>query len=413
MYHAESPHRWCLRARAPGAAPAMAVALLMLATGTPAAADDGFERCIDTIAERAADEGISAATIDGVLRKASQLERVIAADRRQPEFTDPFTRYLNLRVNDARVARGRELLERHGALLDRIRAEYGISPQYLLSFWALETNFGSYFGEIPVFDSLATLACDPRRGGYFTGELIAALHIVDEGHIDPDDMVGSWAGAMGHTQFMPSVYRRYAVDGDGNGRIDLWNSVEDALTSAANFLRGIGWAPGWRWGREVALPDGFDYALAGRDRNRTLAEWRELGVRRTDGGRLPADDTEASLVVPAGHRGPAFLVYPNFDVIMRWNRSEFFALTVGHLADRIAGEGPLSNPPPEDLPRLTRDQVRALQAALNARGFDSGTPDGILGPATRSAIRDFQRAEGWVADGFPDEQVLDALTSGR
>jgi membrane-bound lytic murein transglycosylase B len=221
-------------------------------------------------------------------------------------------------------------------------------------------------------------------------------------------MIGSWAGAMGHTQFMPSNYLRYAVDADGDGVADLWGSVADAFASAATFLRSLGWKPGWRWGREVSLPEDFDYYLTGRDRPQTLAQWSRLGVRTADGRPLEPLDEQAALLLPSGHRGPAFLAYGNFDAIMNWNRSEFFALTVGHLADRIAGAAALHNPPPEG-PRLTRDRVQALQARLNDMGYDSGEPDGVAGSATRLAVREWQRANGLVADGFIDADLLQKI----
>lgn len=370
---------------------------------------DEFAGCLAGLGERALHEGISPATVRTALAPVAFEQRVLDADRRQPEFADTFANYLGRRVTDGRIERGRELLEAHEELLNRIAAEYGIAPAYLISFWGLETNFGSYFGTIPVLNSLATLACDPRRADYFTAELLNALRIVDRGDVQPARMVGSWAGAMGHTQFMPSVYLRYAIDGDGDGRVDLWGSAADALTSAANFLRGIGWRAGERWGREVLVPTGFDYRLAGRDQTHTLAEWQALGVRRTDGEPLSGDLQAASLLVPAGHQGPAFLIYDNFDTIMRWNRSEYYAIAVGHLADRIAGAAPLHRPPPADAPRLSRDQVAAMQHRLSERGFDSGTADGIFGPATRAAIRQLQQAQGWIADGYPDKKVLAVL----
>lgn len=379
-----------------------------------AVADSGedFARCINGLQERARSEGISPEVIDDVLGTVRYQARVIELDRRQPEFTQTFTDYFGRRVTDDRVARGRALLAEHRPLLERVQRETGVPAHYLVAFWGLETNFGSYFGSMRVPDSLATLACDPRRSDYFTGELMDALRIIDAGDITLDRMQGSWAGAMGHVQFMPSVFLRYAVDGDGSGRRDLWGSVPDAMASAGSFLNGIGWETGLRWGREVRLPDGFDFALAGRDQGRALREWRAMGVTTATGAPLPDVDIEAALLVPSGHRGPAFLVYRNFDVIMRWNRSEFFALAVGHLADRIAGGAPLRTPPPADARSLARAEVKAIQTQLNHLGFDAGGVDGVFGPATRAALSRFQSAEGMVADGHPHPEVIDRLLGG-
>ncbi|MCC5886633.1 MAG: lytic murein transglycosylase [Gammaproteobacteria bacterium] len=386
----------------------MGISVLPLAQAQEAEQDD-FRQCVVGLQERARGEGISSATVTNVLGAVQYVPRVIELDRRQPEFTQTFTDYFGRRVTEDRVARGRALLAEHRVLLQRVLDDTGVPPHYLVAFWGLETNFGSFFGNMPIPDSLATLACDPRRSEYFTGELIAALRIIDAGDITPERMLGSWAGAMGHVQFMPSVFLRYAVDGDGSGRRDLWGSIPDAMASAGNFLRGIGWEPGLRWGREVRLPDGFPYELAGRNQKYPLRSWRERGVMMADGQALPALDIEASLLVPSGHQGPAFLVYDNFEVIMRWNRSEFFALAVGHLADRIAGAPPLRRPPPADAQALARDDVRSLQEQLNQLGFDAGAADGIFGPATRAALSQFQRSIGVVADGHPDAASMEAL----
>lgn len=368
-----------------------------------------FSDCVASLKDRALQAGISADTTANVLDHVSLLDRVIELDRRQPEFTTTFADYLNRRVNEDRISKGRELLRSQSELLHRVTAKTGVPGPYLLAFWGLETNFGTYFGKMSVPSALATLACDHRRSRYFSGELISALRIIDEGAIDPDQMEGSWAGAMGHVQFMPSVFLRYAVDADGDGKRDLWHSIPDAMMSAGNFLQNLGWDGDYRWGREVRLPKNFDYSLAGLQRGKPLSDWRKLGVTDAFGHTLPQADINAALLVPAGHEGPAFLVYHNFHVIMGWNRSEYYALAVGHLADRIAGAGGLQNPPPEDAPRLSRAEVEALQKALSARGYDSGKPDGILGPATRSAIRDFQKDQNLIADGFPDKTLFDAL----
>lgn len=374
---------------------------------------DTFAQCVTGLQARARGEGISSATVTDVLGAVQYVPRVIELDRRQPEFTATFSDYFGRRVTEDRVARGRALLAEHRPLLQRVLDETGVPPHYLVAFWGLETNFGSYFGNMPVPDSLATLACDPRRSEYFTGELIAALRIIDDGDITPERMLGSWAGAMGHVQFMPSVFLHYAVDGDDSGRRDIWGSIPDAMASAGNFLRGIGWEPGLRWGREVRLPDGFAYELAGRDQSDSLRSWRDRGVTMADGGALPAMDLEASLLLPSGHQGPAFLVYDNFEVIMRWNRSEFFALAVGHLADRIAGAAPLRRPPPPDAVALAREDVRSMQEKLNELGFDAGAADGIFGPGTRAALSRFQRSTGLVADGHPDAASIDALMAAQ
>ena len=235
-----------------------------------------------------------------------------------------------------------------------------------------------------------------------------ALQLLERESLDVENMVGSWAGAMGHTQFMPSAYLQYAIDGDGDGQVNLWESEEDALASAANFLNNLGWKPGYRWGREVELTSDFNYALAGKHQQQALADWSNAGVTKTDGSGLGSAKLDASLLVPAGHTGPSFLIYDNFDVILRWNNSEFYAIAVGHLADRIIGKSPLSKPLP-DLPRYSIDQVKQLQAGLNSLGFDVGKADGIMGPATRKGIREFQASKNWIADGYPDANVFDAV----
>jgi len=386
-------------------ATALTIALLpSVALGTPA-----FDVCLEGIRDRAVQHDVEPSVADRVLARVEFLDHVIELDRRQPEFTTPFADYLARTVSPRRVERGRELLDTHRSLLERVQRETGVPPAYLLAFWGLETNYGSYFGRTFVPSALATLACDPRRSEFFTGELIAALQIVQEDAIPLERMRGSWAGAMGHVQFMPSVFLRHAVDGDGDGRRDLWSSVPDAMLSAGSFLKDLGWETGYRWGREVLLPTGFDFAEAGKTLRRPLGEWRRMGVTDVSGHPVAELDLPATLLLPAGHRGPAFLVYPNFNVILGWNRSEYYALAVGHLADRIAGAGPLHTPPPSDAPRLSRDQVMQMQATLNDRGFDSGEVDGILGPATRNAIRGFQLSEGMIPDGFAGRELLARL----
>ncbi|AMQ89451.1 lytic transglycosylase [Marinobacter sp. LQ44] len=379
----------------------------------PVMTDEQFAECKQTLEARAVGAGVSEATARDVLANVNYIERVIELDRRQPEFTTTFADYLNRRVNESRITKGRELLETHRDLLNRVTRETGVPAPYLLAFWGLETNYGSYFGKMPVPSSLATLACDQRRSTFFTEQFVAALKIIDEGAIPAEQMEGSWAGAMGHVQFMPTVFLQHAVDADGDGRRDLWNSLPDAMMSAGKFLQSMGWDGEYRWGREVLLPANFDFSLSD-GRRLPLAEWRGMGITDAFGNALANEPIEAALVVPSGHRGPAFLVYSNFRVIMGWNRSEFYAVSVGHLADRIAGAGGLQNPPPEDQPTLSRDQIIQLQENLNTKGFASGNPDGILGSNTRKAIREFQKSQGLIADGMPSELLLEKLnmTSG-
>ena len=379
-------------------------AVLLIATG---AAEASFDACRDRLEAEARDAGITSSSAMAAIAGVEHRERIIELDRSQPEFVQTFQDYLDQRVTRGRVERGRELLEEHEDLLARVHGDFGVPPAYVLAFWGMETNFGSYFGRVPVLDALATLACDERRSRFFTSEFLNALRIVDAGDMTAEDMRGSWAGAMGHMQFMPSTFTAHAVDYDGSGRTDVWNSLEDAFGSAGNYLRDIGWQPGQRWGREVQLPDGFDYGLASMDTRKPLAEWAGHGVRTAAGNPLPQADMEGSIVLPAGHDGPAFLVYDNFRVIMRWNRSVSYAIAVGHLADRIAGLGRLQADWEEEA--LSIDQVEEIQERLNALGHDSGEPDGLRGPKTRAAIRSFQQDVGQPADGHPNHGLLEAL----
>ena len=385
------------------------VALVAGMSAPPGQADDDFTACLASLQSTAREAGVDEHILRDVVPGLRRQEEVISHDRKQPEFVQTFSEYLGLRVTPQRVERGRALLDRHRAFLLDLQAEYGVPPQYLVAFWGLETNYGSYLGRMPTLDSLATLACDQRRSDFFSGEFIAALQLLQRESLRPADMQGSWAGAVGHTQFMPSSYLRYAVDGDGDGQIDLWKSERDALASGANYLRDLGWQSGLRWGREVRVPEDFPFQLAGqRDRRLPLAEWADHGLRRGDGGPLPTADIEAAVLLPAGHRGPAFAVYDNFDVIMRWNRSELYAIAVGHLADRIAGAGRL-HAQPEAQPPLRKLAIERAQRKLNALGYDAGPVDGVLGSATRRALREFQLANNLIADGYPNPTTLEVI----
>ncbi|MDX1454620.1 MAG: lytic murein transglycosylase [Gammaproteobacteria bacterium] len=374
----------------------------------PAAAEN-FNGCLARLETRAADRGIEAATLRATLPGIEQAQRVIKSDSAQPEFFYTFWHYLNRRVTEQRVERGREMLQQHYRLLHQVYREFGVRPEYLVAFWGLETNYGSYFGKIPVLDALATLACDQRRSEFFTGEFLTALELHQRGDMDLTRAKGSWAGAMGHTQFMPSTFERYALDHDGDGHRDLYGSLADAFASSANYLSSIGWAPGERWGREVIVPFRFDWSQASMNTKKTVSEWRALGLRDAFGRPLPESDMKGSLLLPMGHKGPAFLVYENFNIIMEWNRSLSYALAVGHLADRIAGMGELTAKRPEAIELLSRAEVTEIQSILNRLGYASGEPDGVVGRQTRKAAQRFQADAGLPADGYPDKTLLAAL----
>ncbi len=365
-----------------------------------------FQVWVQGVRREAAAQGISSATLRRALGSVRRINRVVQLDRRQPEFTQTFWHYLDQRVTLVRIARGRQLLHQHHVLLAAVQRRYGVPARYLVAFWALETNFGDHVGTFPVIDALATLAYDQRRSQFFRTQLIDALHIINAGHITARAMKGSWAGAMGQLQFIPSTFLHYAVDGDGDGRRDLWGDLADVFASGANYLRHEGWQRGQRWGRAVRLPRTFDWNLAQLDIRQPLKTWAALGVRRTDGGPLPQDNMKASLVLPQGHAGPAFLVYHNFRVILHWNRSLNYALAVGILADRLVGVPALELGRKADSRVLSRTQSLELQRLLVTMGYAAGRPDGILGAKTRAAVRTYQVAAGLPADGYPSPGVL-------
>lgn len=386
--------------------------LLVCARPGLALADEGFESCAAGLGERALAAGVNASLVDSALASLTPLERVIALDRKQPEFVQTFGDYIGKRVTEARVERGLALIAQHRDFLDDLLARYGVPPRYLIAFWGLETNYGSYLGSVPTLNALATLACDTRRSEFFRGEFVDALLLAQRETLPIASFRGSWAGAVGHTQFMPSSYLRYAVDGDGDGTIDLWRSERDALASGANFLRSLGWTPGLRWGRRVSLIDDFPYELAELGEQRSLREWSDSGVRLEDGRPLPLAEVSAALLLPSGHTGPAFLVYDNFDTVMRWNQSQSYALSVGLLADRLAGApGPVL--PKAATTPIRRDDVAQAQRDLNALGYEAGEADGLVGRKTRAALRQFQLTVDLPADGYPDAATREALSAAQ
>ncbi|MCK5769918.1 lytic murein transglycosylase [Algiphilus sp.] len=357
---------------------------------------------------RARAEGIAEPVLATALASARYLPAVIERDRAQPELTRQVWEYLDIAVSPSRVSRGREQREAHAGAIEAAAQRYGVDPTVLVAVWGLESSYGSNFGDTPTIDALATLAFEGRRRTFAERELLAALRIIGDGDIAPDAMRGSWAGAMGHTQFLPTSFRAYAVDADGDGRRDIWHSIPDVMASTAHYLSRAGWRQGQPWGAEVVLPADFDYALAGSGNGRPANAWAALGVRAADGGALP-ELPAATVLVPAGARGPAFLVGGNFDAILRYNNATSYALAIGLLARRIDGGDGLAAEWPRALEALTRDQVTEMQRLLNARGFDAGAADGLLGPNTRSALRAFQTAQGLVPDGFPTVALLARL----
>ena len=360
--------------------------------------------------------GIAPQVYDAAFRGVTLNPKVIRLDRRQPEFSRPIWKYLESAVSPTRVANGREKLAAKGPVMAEIERRYGVDRQVVLGIWGLESAYGSFYGNDNVIRSLATLAFDGRREKFAKEQLIAALRILQNGDIAPEDMVGSWAGAMGHTQFIPTSFQSYAVDFDGDGRRDIWSEdAHDALASAANYLARHGWTYGQPAYAIVTLPPGIDYYELNASNTQPASYWRARGVTLADGAPVP-DHGEAAVVLPAGARGPAVMTFPNFKVIRRYNNATSYAMGVAHLGERIMGAPPLTLTWPEDDRPLGRSERKTLQEQLTALGFDTGGIDGILGPNSRKAIRDFQRSRGLPADGYASEKLLQRVqlaTEGR
>ena len=372
------------------------------------AQDQTFAEWREQLRAEAFSLGISEETLWAIDDLEAPLDRVLELDDAQPEFIQTFTRYLSLRITPLQINRGQALLRQYAVLLEEVRQSYGVQPHYLVSFWAIESNYGRATGGFSVLQALATLAFDPRRADFFRTELLTALKIIDDGHIAVDNMSGSWAGAMGQLQFLPSVFARYGIDGDNDGKIDIWNSLPDIFHSAANFLSQSGWRGDERWGREVLLPSNFDFSLTGTRTRKSLQEWNDLGIIQMNGSPIPIANMQASVILPAGAGGPAFLTYTNFRATMAYNPSTFYALTVGHLADRYTGGAAIQRMP-ENEQAMSAPDVQALQELLNTAGFDSGEPDGRVGSRTRTAIRAYQQNKELPMDGYASLKLLEAL----
>jgi membrane-bound lytic murein transglycosylase B len=381
---------------------------LMTADAIRAAAAD-FGNCIERLWPDAAQRGFSRATFEhftaGLTPDLSIMDKLDA----QPEFTKSTWDYLDVLVSDERIARGREMLTQYAPTFAAVERAYGVDPAIIAAIWGVESNYGTLGGDRPVIRSTATLACVGRRQDYFREEFLSTLEILARGDVPAERLVGSWAGAFGPTQFMPSSFKRYAVDFDGDGRRDVVDSIPDVIASTANNLKTDGWVAGQRWGYEVVLPQNFDYLLADRSKQMSLRQWEALGIRRVGGGSFRDPDARAYLLLPAGARGPPFLMLQNFRVIMKYNPAEAYALGIGYLADRLRGGGPFVQPWPRDQRVLTLDERYEMQHLLARRGFDAGEPDGLLGPRTRLAIRNFQASIGAIPDGFASSGLLDRL----
>lgn len=374
-----------------------------------AASNARFDLWVKSFRGRALARGISPKVYDASFKGVRYNASIIEKDRNQSEFTKQIWEYLDTATSDVRVRNGKSALQKHRALLNRIERTYGVEKEIVLAIWGLESAYGSHMGNIPVIEALATLAFDSRRGKFFEGQLIAALKIVQAGDVKPQSMKGSWAGAMGHTQFIPTSYLAFAQDLAGDGKRDIWSkNPADALASTAYYLKKHGWKKGQPWGLEVKLPKGFNYSLAGERVKKRVADWRKLGVTTYDGKELP-DHGRSSILLPAGSGGAAFIIFQNFHVIERYNKADAYVIAVGHLGDRIMGGPKIQAKWPRGEKALSFKQKKQLQRLLRSKGFDVDKVDGIIGPNTIAAIRAFQASVGKTPDGYATTDVLSLL----
>ncbi len=353
--------------------------------------------------------GISPKTFDAALGDVTPNAKILEADQKQPESNRAIWDYIDTAVSAKRITNGTALLKEHAKILSHIQKLYGVSPRFVVAIWGLESNYGVNVGGYNIFESLATLAFDGRRQGWAESELLSALKIVERGDVKPEEMMGSWAGAMGQTQFVPSAYLTYAVDDDGDGRRDLFQSIPDVLASTANFLAKWNWRAGEGWGEEVKVPKGFDYSAADPTITLPMTRWRQLGIRTLKGAKVPGSERQGALFLPAGYRGPAFLLSDNFKSILHYNNSTAYGLAVGLLADRLKGAAPIAGEWPKSERPLTSDERREMQDLLNKLGFNVGDVDGVFGAQTRLAIKSYQKKIGEPADGFPTPELLDHM----
>ena len=357
---------------------------------------------------RARAAGISRKTFDAAMGDFAPLPKVLDLSRKQPEFVSSAADYIGKRVTDGSAGKGHGMRDEWAQTLAAVAARYGVQGEIVLAIWGIETNYGGYMGGTNSVHALATLTYGGYRASYFGNELIEAMQIIDAGHVKARNMVGSWAGAMGHPQFMPSSFMRYAVDFKGDGHKDIWGSVPDALASIANYMQGFGWRPGETWGYEVRLPRDFNYQNVWSGAVVSLADWSAAGVTRANGKAFPRSGDMARLYMPMGGNGPVFAVLANFDIIKRYNNSDSYALAVGHLADRIIGSKGFVAGWPNDT-ALNAEGRKKVQSLLASRGYEIGSPDGIIGPKTRAAVIDWQTRAGLLPDGHVSGNLLKAL----
>lgn len=369
----------------------------------------GFQRWISRFRGRANAAGISDRTLNRAFRGVRYNTDVIKRDRNQSEFTKTLWEYLDSAASDTRVSNGKKALREHGRVLRQIEAKYGVDKEVVAAVWGLESAYGTYRGKTDIIEALSTLAYDGRRGKFFEAQLIAALKILQSGDVAPRNMTGSWAGAMGHTQFIPTSYLAFAVDFTGDGKRDIWSdNPADALASTAAYLDRHGWVNGQPWGIEVKLPNRFNYALANRKIKKMPSEWARLGVTDMKGRAVP-NHGQASLLLPAGSKGAAFLIFKNFSVIERYNTADAYVIGVGHLSDRLKGGPKIQANWPRGDRALTFRERKELQRRLTSAGFSTQGVDGKIGPLTIDAVRGYQRSQGMTPDGYPSLRLLQKL----
>jgi membrane-bound lytic murein transglycosylase B len=390
----------------PPAQPSVTIPIAPLPPAPPSSGNPKFDAFLAEARKTALAQGITAQTFDAATAGIAPISSIAAMNANQPEFSKPVWSYLDSAVSARRIADAKLMLARYGDVLTRIQTSSGVPKEILVAIWGMETDYGSDSGGFNMFSALATLAYDGPRADYARPEFFAALRLYQEQHYPLSEMVASWAGAFGQTQFTPTTFFKYAADGDGDGRIDLWTSAPDALASSARLLADQNWKKGEPWGYEVKLPKGFPYEDADTDTQKTIAEWRALGVKTVDGAAPPSSDDSAGIYLPAGAHGPAFLVLPNFSVILKYNNAASYALAVALLADRMAGGAPVKHAWPRDERPLARAERIQFQADLNTLGFDLGIPDGVLGRKSRAALRQYQKSKGLAADGFATAALL-------